>query len=119
MKKTKREFAPMKSSNPTNSVISSNAAFYLGNVRRVRATRPRFKPKFAGLVDGIYTDLLPPGMSQKGAQLAHARRALDGYLQLEPKRSHYSKHSGKFWVSLARKGLIQALPPKARRLRDL
>jgi len=26
MKKTKREFAPMKSSNPTNSVISSNAA---------------------------------------------------------------------------------------------
>jgi hypothetical protein len=79
----------------------------------------RFRPKFAGLVDGIDTDPLPPDICQKGAQLAHARRALDGHLQLEPKRSHYPKHSGKFWVSLARKGLIQALPPKARRLRDL
>jgi hypothetical protein len=91
-----------------------------GRVVRCRAKRPaRFKPKFAGLIGGVDTDPLPPGMCQKGAQLAHARRALDGYLQLEPKRSYYFQHSREFWVSLARKRLIKALPPKTRRLRDL
>jgi hypothetical protein len=46
-------------------------------------------------------------------------KRLNGYLKLEPERSHHFQHGGEFRITLGRQRLVEALPTKARSPRDL
>ena len=59
-------------------------------------------------------------MTSMGARsLRYGERALNGYLKLEPERSHYFQHGGEFRITLGRERLVEALSTKTRSLRDL
>ena len=49
----------------------------------------------------------------------YGQRTLNSYLKLKLEHSHHFQHGGEFRIILGRKRVVEALPTKARSLRDL